>query len=52
MRIRVTDILAMLAGGMSPSDILEDYPDLESADISAALNYAALPVAAGIPQIV
>ena len=41
LRVRVTDILEMLAGGTSRSDILRDYPYLEDEDISAALEYAA-----------
>ncbi len=41
MRIRVKDVLDMLAGGASESEILEDYPDLEAEDIRAALAYAA-----------
>jgi uncharacterized protein (DUF433 family) len=41
MRIRMTDILEMLAGGASRAEILEDYPYLEDADITAALEYAA-----------
>jgi uncharacterized protein (DUF433 family) len=41
MRIRVTDILEMLAGGMTHAQILADYPDLEADDITAALAYAA-----------
>lgn len=40
MRIRVSDLLGMLAGGASRSDILRDYPYLEDEDISAALEYA------------
>ncbi len=40
-RIRVTDILEMMAGGASRADILRDYPYLEEEDISAALEYAA-----------
>jgi len=39
--IRVTDVLGLLATGASHEKILEDYPDLEEADISAALGYAA-----------
>ncbi len=38
-RVRVSDILDMLAGG-EPRDILRDYPYLEDEDISAALEYA------------
>lgn len=41
MRIRVSDILSMLAEGMLPDEILEDYPYLEQDDIKAVLLYAA-----------
>jgi len=41
MRIRVIDILDMLAAGVSRQEILADYPYLEDDDISAALDYAA-----------
>jgi uncharacterized protein (DUF433 family) len=41
MRIRVKDILDMLAGGASRSEILDDCAYLEDADITAALEYAA-----------
>ena len=41
LRIRVKDILEMLAGGATSEDILRDYPYLEAADIAAALEYAA-----------
>ena len=41
MRIRVTDILEMLAGGMTHTQILANYSYLEADDISAALAYAA-----------
>lgn len=41
MRIRVKDVLDMLAGGASEQEILQDYPDLEAADIRACLAYAA-----------
>ena len=40
LRIRVGDILDMLAGGASRAEILRGYPYLEDADISAALEYA------------
>ncbi|MFT3745758.1 MAG: DUF433 domain-containing protein [Pyrinomonadaceae bacterium] len=42
LRIRVKDILDMLAGGASEAEILEDYPYLEADDIKASLGYAAL----------
>lgn len=41
MRIRVKDVLDLLASGASRAEILKDYPDLEDEDISAALVYAA-----------
>lgn len=41
IRIRVSDILEMLASGASQGEVLEDYPYLEAADITAALEYAA-----------
>jgi uncharacterized protein (DUF433 family) len=40
-RIRVTDILELLAGGATPAEILADYPYLEADDITASLEYAA-----------
>ena len=41
MRIRVTDILGMLAEGVPHEEILRDFPYLELDDIKAALAYAA-----------
>jgi uncharacterized protein (DUF433 family) len=41
MRIRVKDILDLLASGASREDILNDYPYLEPEDITAALEFAA-----------
>jgi len=41
LRIRVSDILGMLAAGASEQEILKDYPYLETEDINAALEYAA-----------
>lgn len=40
MRIRVQDILELLAAGETRENILADYPYLEDGDITAALNYA------------
>jgi uncharacterized protein (DUF433 family) len=39
MRIRISDMLGMLAAGDSRQDILRDYLYLEDADIDAALEY-------------
>jgi uncharacterized protein (DUF433 family) len=41
LRIRVQDIIGLLASGASREEILQDYPYLEDDDISAALEYAA-----------
>lgn len=41
MRMRVTDVLELLAAGASQAQILEDYPYLEADDIAACLLYAA-----------
>jgi uncharacterized protein (DUF433 family) len=40
MRISVAMILELLSKGAATQEILEDYPDLEIADIYAALLYA------------
>jgi uncharacterized protein (DUF433 family) len=41
MRIRVSDVLELLAAGETPEQILDEYPYLEADDISACLQYAA-----------
>jgi uncharacterized protein (DUF433 family) len=41
LRISVYDVLDMLAEGMSEADIIEDFPELEIADIRACLAFAA-----------
>ena len=41
MRIRVKDVLDMLAGGASEEEILADFSYLEPDDIRASLEYAA-----------
>ncbi len=40
MRIRVVDVLDLLAAGLSQQQVLEELPDLESEDISACLKFA------------
>jgi uncharacterized protein (DUF433 family) len=54
LRIPVATVVGMVADGMTESEILKAYPDLEAADIHEALKYAAeavrereLPLAAG-----
>jgi uncharacterized protein (DUF433 family) len=44
MRIRVKDVLDMLAHGVPESEILKDFPYLQPEDIRACLEYAAQEV--------
>ena len=39
MRIRVTDSIDLFASGLNLSQILEELPDLEAEDVTAALKY-------------
>ena len=41
MRIRVKDVLDLVAAGIPEPEILADFPDLEADDIKASLEYAA-----------
>jgi uncharacterized protein (DUF433 family) len=41
MRIRVSDVLELLAAGESNERILADFPYLQAEDIAACLQYAA-----------
>jgi uncharacterized protein (DUF433 family) len=41
MRITVALLVNLVANGMSTSEILKEYPDLEAGDIQQALAYAA-----------
>lgn len=40
LRIRVVDVLELLAAGLSPEQVIVELPDLEPADVIAALRYA------------
>ena len=40
MRVRVIDVLELLAAGETPEEILTEYPYLEPDDIEASLLYA------------
>lgn len=40
-RMRVADVLSLLAAGADEAEILEDYPYLAEEDIKACLTYAA-----------
>ena len=41
LRITVTDVLEYLASGMTPEQIVDDFPDLTLEDIRACLAFAA-----------
>lgn len=41
LRVRVKDVLDLLAAGASREEILADYPYLVNEDITAALEFAA-----------
>lgn len=40
MRIRVGDVLDLLANGLTPEEIVEEMPDLELEDVRASLRFA------------
>ena len=40
MRIRVSDVLDLLADGLSPEQVVEELPDLELQDVRACLRFA------------
>ena len=40
-RVRVSDVLGLLAAGASVDEILHDYPYLTADDVKASLAYAA-----------
>ena len=40
MRIRVIDVLDLLAAGRSAAEVVEELPDLELADVAAGLRFA------------
>lgn len=52
MRITVSVILKMLAGGNSLEDVLDAYPELEADDVKQAMKYAAWVVSDQIHPIV
>ena len=40
LRIRVVDVLDLLASGLTAPQVIEELPDLELADIEASLRFA------------
>lgn len=51
LRVRVKDILDLLAAGVSEAEILGDFPYLELDDIRAALQFAAASIDHPVLQI-
>jgi len=51
MRITISVILKMLAGGYTTADVLEAYPELEAEDIQQAVQYAAWVVSDQIQMV-
>lgn len=49
MRIRVSDVLDLLAAGLTAQQVVEELPDLEPADVVACLRYAS--VRTGQPEV-
>lgn len=47
LRIPVATVIELIADGLTRKGILAAYPDLEDADVSEALRYAAETVRAG-----
>jgi uncharacterized protein (DUF433 family) len=45
LRIKVENVLALLEQGVTPEELLADFPDLEPEDIKACLAYARALVA-------
>ena len=49
MRIRVSDVLDLLANGLTPEQVVEELPDLELLDVQACLRFASRRVACPEP---
>jgi len=45
LRIRVIDVLDLLATGMASQQVIEELPDLELEDVAACLRFASRRVA-------
>lgn len=44
MRIRVSDVLDLLAAGLTQTDVLAELPDLEPEDVQACVRFASLRI--------
>ncbi|MBS1787446.1 MAG: DUF433 domain-containing protein [Acidobacteria bacterium] len=43
LRMTVTDVLEYMAGGMTPEEIVDEFPDLTLEDIRACLAFVVIP---------
>jgi uncharacterized protein (DUF433 family) len=46
LRIRVSDVLDLLAAGLTPQDVIAELPDLEVDDVKAACGFASRQLSA------
>ncbi len=51
MRIRVSDVIDLLAAGLTVGQIVEELPDLEPDDVAACLRFASARVAMPEPAL-
>ncbi len=51
MRIRVVDVLDLLAAGLSQQQVLVELPDLEAEDVSACLKFASSRLSPQLPSV-
>jgi uncharacterized protein (DUF433 family) len=51
MRITVSLVLSLIANGMENTEVLNEYPALETEDIKQCLNYAACIAGDGLYSI-
>jgi uncharacterized protein (DUF433 family) len=51
MRIRVVDVLNLLAAGLTQHQVLAELPDLEAEDIAACLWFASSRLDHPIPDL-
>jgi len=51
MRIRVIDVIELLANGLSTDEVIGELPDLTKEDIQACLRYAAARLAHPVVKV-
>jgi uncharacterized protein (DUF433 family) len=50
MRIRVSDVLDLLASGLTPEQVMEDLPDLDLEDVRACLIFGSCSMKSNPPS--